>query len=239
VPGTEKRWFETFADELWLRPDDVGEAEAHFIRRALRLRKGRRVLDAPCGAGRIAVHLAKAGLAVTGVDLRPQFLRRARVRFRHEGLPGTFQTLDLRRLDFEEEFDGICNWQGSFGYFSDEENADLVRRYARALRKGGRLLIDQVNREFVLRHFRSSQTSEGVTMDNRWDPSSLRIKSVWVKHAGGPAKKNLVSIRLYTPTEMTALFEDAGLRVTRMYGSFLGDHYRRASNRMIVVGKRR
>jgi tRNA U38,U39,U40 pseudouridine synthase TruA len=44
---------------------------------------------------------------------------------------------DLRGLDFNEEFEGVYNWGGSFGYFSDEENADVLRRYVRALRPGG------------------------------------------------------------------------------------------------------
>jgi cyclopropane fatty-acyl-phospholipid synthase-like methyltransferase len=61
-------WFRTLSDDLWLPPDEVGEDEARFIRGALRLRRGQRVLDAPCGAGRIGVHLALAGCDVTGVE---------------------------------------------------------------------------------------------------------------------------------------------------------------------------
>ena len=231
-------WFHTFADALWLRPDDIGDAEALFIRKALRLRKGRRVLDAPCGAGRVTVHLAKMGLDVTGIDLRPQFVRRARARCRKEGVAGTFKAMDLRMLDVENEFHGIVNWQGSFGYFSDEENAGLVRRYARALRKGGRLLIDQVNREFILRHFRHQSEADGVVMRSRWDPATERIHGTWINSRGG-RRKNELHIRLHTPGQMQQILENAGLRVTRMYGSFMGDKYRRGSNRMITVGKRR
>ena len=232
------QWFETFADKLWLRPDEIGDAEAAFIRKALRLRKEQKVLDAPCGAGRIAVHLAKAGLDVTGVDLRPQFIRRARARFRKESVAGTFRAMDLRELDIEGEFHGIFNWQGSFGYFSDDENADLVRRYARALRKGGRLLIDQVNREFVLRHFRTTLKAEGVVMHNRWNAAEQRIESTWITPRG-VRRRNALSVRIYTPAQMHALFEDAGLRVTRSYGSFLGNRYHRGTNRMITVGRKR
>ena len=233
-----REWFHTFDDRLWLRPDEIGDAEAHFIWKALRLRRGQRVLDAPCGAGRISVHLARAGLYVTGVDLRPQFVRRARARFRKEGVAGAFRAMDLRTLDVDAEFHGAFNWQGSFGYFSDEQNADLVRRYARALRRGGRLLIDQVNREFVLRHFQPEMEADGVTMHNRWNAGEQRIESCWISRRGGRVN-NPLSIRLYTPGEMAALFEDAGLRVTRTYGSFLGDRYCRGSNRMILVGRKR
>ena len=69
-------WTQHFAEDLWLKPDDVGAEEAAFIRKALRLRRGQSVLDAPCGAGRIAIHLAHAGCVVTGVDLRRSFIHR-------------------------------------------------------------------------------------------------------------------------------------------------------------------
>ena len=67
------KWFETFGRSLWLHgarhADDA--AQARLIRRLLRLRSGHRVLDAPCGRGRIAVHLAKAGCAVTSFTCCP------------------------------------------------------------------------------------------------------------------------------------------------------------------------
>ena len=75
-------WFETMEDRFWLHPDDVGGAEARFILKALHLRPGDAVLDAPCGAGRVSFHLARAGCVVTGIDLRRTFIRRARRRFR-------------------------------------------------------------------------------------------------------------------------------------------------------------
>ena len=65
--------------------------------------------------------------------------------------------MDLRSIEFENEFHAIYNWFNSFGYFSDGENAEVVRRFARALRPGGRLLIDHLNRERILRNFPSCE----------------------------------------------------------------------------------
>src|SRR5262249_46053965 len=99
------KWFETMEDRFWLRPHEVGGEEARFILGALSLRRGDAVLDAPCGAGRISLHLARAGCVVTGIDLRATFIRRARRRFRAAGLHGTLRVLDLRRMDLEGQFD--------------------------------------------------------------------------------------------------------------------------------------
>ena len=66
-------WFETMEDRFWLRPDEAGGEEVWFILSALCLRRGDAVLDAPCRAGRVSLHLARAGCVVTGVDLRDTF----------------------------------------------------------------------------------------------------------------------------------------------------------------------
>ena len=237
-------WFETMEERHWLLPvhriqirNEKGEEEARFIQKALRLRKGQSVLDAPCGAGRIAFHLAGQGCAVTGVDLRSQFVNRARRRFRKDGLSGKFKVMDLRSLEFEQEFDGVFNWGGSFGYFSERENLELLQRYARALRPGGRLLIDQVNREYILRHFIPEQRRGEVIVRNYWDRDTQRIISRRIVD-GRNDPKNMSSMRVYTFRETKELFKQAGLVVEAFYGSFRGEQFRRSSPRLIAVGRK-
>jgi len=79
---------------------------------------------------------------------------------------------------------------------------------------------------------------DGVEMRTRWDPAAQRLRSVWINRRGG-RRRNESAIRVYTPAQMRELFEDAGLRVIRMYGSFLGNRCHRGTNRMIVVGRKR
>lgn len=248
-------WFETFSDDLWLKPDEEGADEAAFIRKALRLRRGQRVLDAPCGAGRIAIHLAEAGLDVTGIDMRGAFIGRAVARFRREKRHGHFMAMDLRDMTFSEEFHGVYNWSGSFGYFADTENVDVMARYAAALRRGGRLLVDQPNREAMLRHFvascrvggrrgggtwnvRAGRSELAFKARNRWDADSERVESDWIVDRDGTKQHNLMSIRLYTPGQMARLLERVGLSVEAVYGSRGGEPYTRMSRRLIVVGRK-
>lgn len=230
-------WFQSLRDDLWLQPDESGEEEASFIKRALGVRKGQRVLDAPCGAGRIAVHLAMAGCDVTGVDIRRAFIARARRRFRNAGVDGRLAVLDLRRIEWSGEFHGICNWGGSFGYFDDEENAELVRRYARALRAGGRLLIDQAHREYILRNFLSEVATEKRVSRNRWNARSQRLDSEYFVN-GRHRLGDTSSMRLYTRSQTERLFRSAGLEVEAVYGYWDGAPCTRASRRMIFVGRK-
>ena len=173
-----KEWFINYDKKgFGLKSDETGEDEAQFIKRALHLRKGCSVLDAPCGAGRVSVHLAKAGCRITGIDLTEAYIKRACQRFKQEGLKGDFHVMDLQLIDFKEMFDAIFNWQGSFGFFSEDENFEVLRRYTDALRPGGRLLIDQPNREYLLRHFRNKIKNDVITIENLWNKQSQRIES--------------------------------------------------------------
>jgi SAM-dependent methyltransferase len=231
-------WFETMEDRYWLRPDDVGGEEVRFILDALGLRRGDAVLDAPCGAGRISLHLARAGCVVTGIDLRDTFIRRARRRFRAAGLHGTFRVLDLRRLDMEGQFDGVLSWSGSFGYFSEAENARLVGAHVRALRPGGRLLIEQPDREHILRHFQQVMPVGSFTVRNGWDARNQRVVSRR-SESGVEDRRNSSSMRLNTPAQMRALFERQGLIVEQVQRSLVFESkYGRSVPRMVTVGRK-
>lgn len=233
------KWFEAFDEQLWLKPDEQGAEEAAFIIKALRLKPGHAVLDAPCGAGRVAVHIARLGCAVTGVDLRPAFIARSEARFQREGLSGCFLRMDLREMSFCNEFHGIYNWLGSFGYFLDRENFEIALRFAAALRKGGRLLIDQPNREWMLRRLKPKIEKPGMKILNTWNARTQRIESDWVVESDDGRRHNRMSMRLYTAGELSSLVQKAGLTVEALYGDFAAAPYRRGSRRLIVVGRKR
>jgi len=230
-------WFRHLEDSQWLKSDDTGSDEAQFIMKALCLKAGDRVLDAPCGAGRIAVHLARAGCQVTGIDINPRFIERARRRFADENLSADFVVLDLCALDLHNEFDDIYNWSGSFGYSTDEENIDILRRMAMALKPGGRLLIDQTNRERLLRHFIHEVQLGDAIRRNRWDAAGQRIESaLYVDDK--EQRGTFSSVRLYTPAQFVHLLTKVGLSLEIMYGWQECSLYTRTSRRMIVVGKK-
>jgi len=182
--------------------------------------------------------LALAECILTGLDIRRGFLARARKRFRAEALSGTFVAGDMREIEWCCEFDGIYNWGGSFGYFDDAANADVILRYARALRPGGRLVIEQPNRENILRDFRHEVRTEKRVSRNRWDRRRERVESKYfVRGMHRPEDRS--SMRLYTPGQMCALYERAGLAVECVYGDLRGSRYSRSGQKMIVVGRKR
>ena len=233
----DRDWFKTLHGSLWLRPGEGGEDEADSLRRMLHIRNGQRVLDAPCGAGRVAYHLAKHGVEVVGIDLRLTFINRAKRRFSRDGVQADLRNMDLRSIEFENEFHAIYNWFNSFGYFSDGENAEVVRRFARALRPSGRLLIDHLNRERILRNFRPVSVNHGVLFRSKWDSRAERL--IGQRVIGGIAEdESRSSQRLYTLSQMRNLLASAGLDVETVYGSLSCEPYHRGSHQMIIVARK-
>lgn len=232
-----REWFVTFEPSLWLPGDKTGRDEAVALKRLLRLRKGQQVLDCPCGEGRIAFHLARAGCKVTGVDRTASFIAHARRRFRKAHLPGEFLQCDMRELGFCGQFDAAINFFGSFGYFSDQENLQVLRRFALALRRGGRVLIDQPNRERILRHFRPRAMRGKVRQTTRW--RNQRCGTTWTFTRGGRRRRCRSVMRFYTPGQFRRLLARAGLAVEGIYGGLDGQACRHSSRRICVVGRKK
>ncbi len=81
-----------------------------------------RILDVPCGEGRIAGRLARHGCDVVGVDQSELFLEIAEQRWPSV----SFVRADMRQLAFEGEFDAVVSWFTSFGYFDRTENDEVL-----------------------------------------------------------------------------------------------------------------
>ena len=94
---------------------------------------------------------------------------------------------DMREMTFEEQFDGVYCWNTSFGYFEEEKNAQVIDRIHRALKSEGLLLLDVVNRDFIIRQSPSLAWFEGdgcVCMDEmNIDFITSRMKSQAHDHA--------------------------------------------------------
>jgi len=190
-----------------------------------------RILDVPCGYGRHAVELARRGFAVTGVDVAETQLNRAREKAAAAQARVDFCLKDARALDFEAEFDVVLNLFLSFGYFeTDGEHVAMLAGIARALRPGGRFLMEFWNREYEIRYFDRFQVERtgDIVEVEEWEFDHLRGRLNWTNTAfftDGRRESWWHSIRAYSVAEMVALFERAGLRVDAVFGGLDGQPY--------------
>jgi SAM-dependent methyltransferase len=221
-------WYETFFGGIYTRilggeyHEQAAVEEAAIVRRALRLRRGQHVLDIPCGQGRLTLILAKWGLAMTGVDLTASYLRRARRRAKQRRLAIRFIQADMRRIDFDGEFDAALNWFGSFGYFSAADNLTFVRRVYRALKPGGKFLVEGPNKTWLLSHFRPrlEETVAGIQMvhEVRFDRRTSRVRGLWTMTWRGRTERHQISMEMYNGTDIRRLLRAGGFRNVKLLG---------------------
>ena len=119
------------------------DADLARVLRALDLPPGAAVLDVPCGDGRIALALARAGHRVTGVDIAPAEVERAAAAA--AGLGARFLAGDLRALPVTGPFDAVVSWGNSFGYLTPEDSARSLAGMHAVLRPGGRLALESLS----------------------------------------------------------------------------------------------
>ncbi|MCC6967370.1 MAG: class I SAM-dependent methyltransferase [Nitrospira sp.] len=90
------------------------ESGAREFYERLPVAPGATLLDVGCGSGQLALIAAKDGLAVTGVDIAPNWVERARARAQAEGLRATFDEGDAEALPYaDKSFDLVVSVLGA------------------------------------------------------------------------------------------------------------------------------
>lgn len=224
---------------------DAAPREVAFLWKALKLKRGARVLDIPCGTGRHSVLLARRGALVLGLDASPEYLRKARASA--AGLPNArFVKGDMRRVHLAGEFDAAINLWTSFGYF-DKPSDDLkvLKGVARALKPGGLFLIDLVDYAAIKRRRRTknwvdradgSFVLEEAFFTGGRDP---KVVNEWiVLRPGKKALRSRFVVRGYDQRRLYAALRKAGLIPLKSWGSPTGAPRRKGSTRLVVLARR-
>ncbi|MBN2385318.1 class I SAM-dependent methyltransferase [bacterium] len=112
-----------------------------LIEKKCGLSSSHRILDLGCGHGFHAHMLAEKGHTVVGIDIADSLINYARDHFQSNSSTLTYIRQDMREIGYCGEFDLCILLSGTFGFFSEPENRELLEKIARALIKGGRIMI--------------------------------------------------------------------------------------------------
>jgi SAM-dependent methyltransferase len=240
------RFFEGLAVDFWRAavPEAATAEEAAFLWKHLALSAGDRVLDVPCGHGRLALPLAARGCAVTGVDLSREFLRAAGDASRRAGVAVAWRRSDMRALPWRGSFDAAFCMGNSFGYLDDAGNAAFLAAVARALAPRGRFVLDfgQSAESIFPRlepHLEVEMGGFLFAEETRYDIASSRIENVYTISRGGKSERKLASQRVYLASDVWRLLEDAGFEVLEAFGSSAGEPYALGAQRLLTVARKR
>ena len=236
-------WFEQWFGEEYHalyphRDSEDARRAMELIRRVVPWHPGERVLDLACGGGRHAAELERAGARVTGLDLSPAMLHRARHRSRAALVRG-----DMRALPFQAaSFTLVVNLFTSFGYFrSDAEHGEVVRQVARVLAPGGRFVLDYLNAEQVRRSLRrdSEEISDGdagARVRRRFsEEGRYVVKEIELRAENRSFQER---VRLFSAVELEALLRAGGLAVVERFGDYDGRPFAADAPRAILIAVR-
>jgi 2-polyprenyl-6-hydroxyphenyl methylase/3-demethylubiquinone-9 3-methyltransferase len=154
--------------------------------------KGRTAIDVGCGAGLLAEPLARLGATVTGVDAAPENIGAARAHAAAAGLAIDYVAGGIEDLT-GRTFDLVTSME-VIEHVSDP--AAFVAGLAGALAEGGLMILSTPNRT-LLSHIAMIELGEGL---------------------GAIPKGTHDWHRFFTPEELEALLEGAGLKVTARRG---------------------
>jgi len=229
LPRKKADWFDSFFNEDYLRtvrpPTTKSIArQCDFIEKILGLTPGSQLLDVGCGLGHHSNELARRGHHVVGFDYSKTMLTRATEDAADYGVEVRYLQGDMRDMAFDVGFDAIVCWGTTFGYFDDETNRRVLHRFHEALRDGGRLLLDVVNRDFVIRTQPNLVWFEGdgcVCMEETQFnavTSTLEVsRNVMLDE--GRQRETSYTVRLYALHEIVRELEAIGFRVVSVSGS--------------------
>jgi SAM-dependent methyltransferase len=217
-------WWQGFFDDEYVRvwgdamPDARTQSEADGLWSVLGLDAGARVLDAPCGYGRLSRALAERGARVVGVDQAAALLAAAEAqRGTLDATQLRYVAADLRQPLADGGFDAALNIFSSLGYGTEADDLAILTTLRRALRPGGKLFVDTTHRDGViaanLRGLKNAQRLADGTLfyeEPRFDPVSGRVDTTWYWQGPRGAGQKSASLRIYAITELVALIERAG-----------------------------
>ena len=222
--------------------DERTETETTAIVRLLELREPLDILDLACGYGRHTNRLAARGHRMTGIDLEAGFLELARQQADAEGLRVDYQRRDMRALGYDQAFDVVMLLFTAFGYFEDEENEAVLQGISKALRSGGRFIMDIPNRDIFASQLSPAQVDEvgQDMMINRgtYDPDTRRWYNRRVVIRDGVRKDKPFYVRLYDEAEIRSLLRHAGLEVSQIYNGWSSEPLTSESRRMVILANK-
>ncbi|MBI3297098.1 MAG: class I SAM-dependent methyltransferase [Elusimicrobia bacterium] len=220
-----------FGSESVLRPEARIRSQVDGLERFLELKHRSRVLDLGCGAGAQTLELARRQYRVVGMEATTEALAGGRERAKSEALTVHFLASRLDRIPYDGEFNAVIIVRNPLGSLpSERDDLRCLQAVHRSLKPGGRLLLDLLNREWLVRNLGAH--------DGAFDLVTGRLDGRGFSSRGGKPPKGGETLRVYALTELRRLLADGGFRVHGVWGDYHGKPYGLDSMRLIVAADR-
>lgn len=233
---------------------DHREDVLHYVR--LACSAGWPVLELGCGTGRLTLPIARAGVAVDGLDLAPGMLEGLRAKLALEPR-AVAERVGVHAGDFRTPPDTLQpSYAAVFWPFNtihhcrhpDDIDATLEAAKAR-LKPGGTLALDlylpdrnlydrDPNKTYEHRNMRDPRTGARLhTWERGWWDEAERIHHVVYTYRAddGAQRETHLRLRMFERDEIEAALERAGLAIVSSAEDFAGTPLRASSLKWVLV----
>ncbi|KRP10635.1 MAG: hypothetical protein ABR95_11140 [Sphingobacteriales bacterium BACL12 MAG-120813-bin55] len=239
--GWYRKWFNApYYNLLYAHRDDM-EAGAFLsgLLDAWDCRESADILDMACGNGRHAAALSEMGHWVTGIDLSGARVREALNRQLEQA---EFYIHDIRTPFRVRYYDWVLNLYTSMGYtHSEQDNLNVIKSAALALKPGGRLVIDFLNPYQVRKNLNDFevQTIDNIVFRITRELTDNSIEKVIVVEDGIQTFTFKESVQLLEPEDFLRYFSQTGLSLRTIYGNYQLEPFDpHTAERMILVAQK-
>jgi SAM-dependent methyltransferase len=245
--------FDEYADPAHYDQENPEFAPDGPFLQALAQQVGGSVLELGCGTGRLTIPLARAGVAITGLDAVPAMLARAREKA--GDLPIRWAEADARSFSLGAAFNLIMDTGEVLQHALARPEHEAILANVRAhLAPQGRFVLSALlpraelltNREehpwfsYVDAEGRQVQVSGTVRYDPLGQVYHEDAIRRWQEADGQPVTRPApLARRLFFPQELEALLHYNGFAVAQRYGDWDGSDLTQESPRLIFVCARR
>lgn len=222
------------------RNEREAEVFCDLIEKFTRISESDEIVDFCCGAGRLAIELARRSYKVTGVDLSQNLIKQAKEKSKKENLEIEFINGDVRDLNFHGRFKLAVNFFTSFGYFDDDENNKVFENICKSVNDSGWVVIDYFNPLYVKSNLREEEIKSinGLKIIQKRSLINNRVVKEIEIISNGQNNKFYESVRLYEKDEFIKMFEQNNFKVEYLFGDYNGNELTNDSPRMIFFAKR-
>ena len=187
------------------------------------------MLETACGAGRVSIPITRQGFAVTGLDIVPGMLKRARIEAEADGLSTRWVEGDARSFDLGERFRLI--------FLTNADQEALLGSVRAHLHDEGIFAFETRNPRWRTRENRDEDPGGlFVHLETRAEHETLPPYTSAHGREGGEERTETTrtSLRYTFPQELAALLHRIGLTIERQYGEPLA-----AASTIIIVASRK
>ncbi len=185
------------------------------------LKPPQRILDLGCGHGIHSFLLAQKGYSVVGIDISKPLIDYADKEFGLHSKNRKYIQNDMRRISYSNEFDVCTLLSGTFGFFSENENRELLQSINKSLSKNGYIFIMYISSNRTdLNSKNWVEIDNGYQLSQTWFEQETSTFHSTIKlllnngdiiipmnEKGYHANE---AVRCYTPPEITSLLTNSG-----------------------------